>query len=423
MNIKKISARVLPVATAVALFGTAGCGGNGGSATTSDGRTIIKIALWNYQSTPEFKALIDGFEASHPKIDVQPVDILAGDDYSEKVTTMLAGGDTTDVLTMKNVTDYARYATRGQLLSLTDSVQKLDKKSYAGLDNFDLKGQYYALPYRQDFWVLYYNKALVGKADLSHLTWSDFDKLAKQFTKGSGSSKVYGAYLHTWRSVVQAIASAQTGGDLLGGDYGFMKDQYRTALDIQKAGATLPFSTATSQKVTYDAEFTTGKAAMVPMGTWWGAALLAEKAQGKNPVDWGMAPMPQITSDGKAVTFGSPTAFAVNKKARNSDAAKQFVTWASGPKGAAAIAKIGIVPSYSSGAVMDTFFGVKGMPSDALSRQAMTPSKVQLEMPVSDKSSDIDQILKEEHELVMSGEKSIDKGIEEMNHRVKTEVQ
>jgi multiple sugar transport system substrate-binding protein len=419
---RKTTARVLPVALAATLFGAAACGSGGGSGTTSDGRTVVKIALWNYKTTPEFKALIDGFEAKHPKIDVQPVDILA-DDYPDKVTTMLAGGDRTDVLTMKNVTDYARYSTRGQLLPLTGDIAGLGAKSaYSGLENYDLKGQYYALPYRQDFWVLFYNKKLVGDADVSHLTWSGFDSLAKQLTTGSGSSKTYGTYLHTWRSVVQAVASAQTGGNLLGPDYGWMKDQYGIALDVQKAGATIPFATASSQKITYDSQFTTGKAAMVPMGTWWAAALLSEKAQGKNTVDWGMAPLPQVSADGKATTFGSPTAFAVNKKARNADAAKQFVEWAAGPEGAATIAKIGLVPSYHDSSVMNAFFGVQGMPTDAVTRQAMQPSTVQLEMPVSDKSSDVDQILTEEHELVMTGEKSVDAGIDEMGDRVKTEV-
>ncbi len=416
---RKNLAAVASLVVASSLLATA-CDASG-SSTTSDGRTVVKVALWNYEITPEWKALIAGFEAKYPKIDVQPVDILAAN-YSDKVTTMLAGGDRTDVLTMKSVTDYARYATRGQLKPLTDEVKKLPQKSYAGLADFNLKGQYFALPYRQDFWVLYYNKALVGKADLSHLTWSQFQDMAKKSTKGSGSSKVYGAYMHTWRALVQAIASAQTGGDLLSGKYEFMKDQYTTALDLQKAKATLPFSTASSQNITYDSQLTTGKAAMVPMGTWWAATLLAEKKQGKNPVEWGMAPLPQIKDDGKTVTFGSPTAFAVNKKARNADAAEKFVTWASGPGGAAAIAKVGLVPAYTDGKIMDTFFAVKGMPTDPVSRKAMTPSKVQLEMPVSDKSSDIDVILNEEHELVMSGEKSIDKGIEEMNDRVRNEV-
>ncbi|MFE3826628.1 ABC transporter substrate-binding protein [Streptomyces sp. NPDC059092] len=420
---RKTPARALTAAVAVSLL-AAGCGGGGESATTSDGRTVVKIALWNYDTTPEFKALIDGFEAENPKIDVQPVDILA-DDYADKVTTMLAGGDSTDVLTMKNVTDYARYATRGQLKSLDDDVKALDKASYSGLEPFDLDGHYYAMPYRQDFWVLFYNKALVepAGADLSKLTWADYTTLAKKITQGEGTSKVYGTYLQTWRSVVQATAAAQTGGDLLSGDYGFFKDQYATALDLQKAGATMPFATAKSQQVTYKTIFESGKVGMVPMGSWLAAGLLEDKAQGKTDVDWGMAPMPQITADGRTTTFGSPTAFAVNKKARRSAEAEKFVRWASGPKGAEAIAKVGVVPSYTGDAVMKSYFAVKGMPSDDLSRKAMAPDAVKLEMPVSDKSSDIDQILTEEHELVMSGEKSAEKGIEEMNKRVKSEVQ
>jgi multiple sugar transport system substrate-binding protein len=422
MKLKKKLAHIAPLIVATALTATA-CNASGtDSSSSSDGKTVVKIALWNYKTTPEFKALIDGFEAKNPDIDVQPVDILA-DNYPDKVTTMLAGGDTTDVLTMKNVTDYARYATRGQLLPLTDEATKLDKASYSGLDDYDLDGKYYALPYRSDFWVLFYNKDMAGTTDMSKLTWDDYAQLAKKFTKGSGSDKVYGAYHHIWRSVVQAMSSAQTGGDQLGGDYAFFKDQYEMALGLQKAKATLSFSAASSNQVTYDSQLTTGKAAMVPMGSWWAAALLAEKKQGKNDINWGMAPIPQIKNDGKTVTFGSPTAFAVNKKAKNADAAKKFVTWASGPEGAAAVAKIGVTPAYTSGEILDTFFSVEGMPTDELSRKAMQPTTVQLEMPVSDKTSDIDQILKEEHELIMSGVKSVDEGIKEMDDRVRNEVQ
>ncbi|MCX5521509.1 extracellular solute-binding protein [Streptomyces bobili] len=422
MKLKKKLAHIAPLVVATALTATA-CNASGtDSSSSSDGKTVVKIALWNYKTTPEFKALIDGFEAKNPDIDVQPVDILA-DNYPDKVTTMLAGGDTTDVLTMKNVTDYARYATRGQLLPLTDEATKLDKASYSGLDDYDLDGKYYALPYRSDFWVLFYNKDMAGTTDMSKLTWDDYAQLAKKFTKGSGSDKVYGAYHHIWRSVVQAMSSAQTGGDQLGGDYAFFKNQYEMALGLQKAKATLSFSAASSNQVTYDSQLTTGKAAMVPMGSWWAAALLAEKKQGKNDINWGMAPIPQIKNDGKTVTFGSPTAFAVNKKAKNADAAKKFVTWASGPEGAAAVAKIGVTPAYTSGEILDTFFSVEGMPTDELSRKAMQPTTVQLEMPVSDKTSDIDQILKEEHELIMSGEKSVDEGIKEMDDRVRNEVQ
>jgi multiple sugar transport system substrate-binding protein len=109
-------------------------------------------------------------------------------------------------------------------------------------------------------------------------------------------------------------------------------------------------------------------------------------------------------------------------RSHNTDAAEKFVEWAAGPEGAATVARIGIVPSYTDAAITDAFFRVTGMPRDALTRRAMKPSSVHLELPVSVRSSDVDQILTEEHELVMSGEKSVDKGIKEMDNRVRTEV-
>ncbi|MEU4389689.1 sugar ABC transporter substrate-binding protein [Kribbella sp. NPDC023855] len=410
-------------ATAGLALALAGCGGDDKPAASAGGKTVVKIALWNYASTPEFKALIDGYEAENAGVDIQPVDILA-DDYSDKLTTMLAGGDTTDILTMKNVTDYARYANRGQLLPLTDEAGKLDKAKYSGLTDFDLKGEYFALPYRQDFWLLYYNKTMLKAAgvDPSKLTWSDYSAAAKKLTKGSGGSKVYGTYHHTWRSVVQAIAAAQTGGDLLSGDYGFLKDQYNVAVDLQKADAAMPWATASSQKISYRTMFSTSKTAMMPMGTWYIAGLLQDKKDGKPTPDWGIAPLPQVDQSGKVTTFGSPTAFAVNKKSKNADAAKQFVTWASGPKGAAAISKIGVVPSYSDDAILSSYFALAGMPQDEPAKKAFKPDTVKLEMPVSENSSDVDAILTEEHELVMVGEKSVDQGIAEMGKRVKSEV-
>jgi len=408
-------------ATGLALL-AAGCSSGGDSA--SGGKTELTVALWNYAKTPEFKALIDGFQAAHPDITVKPVDILA-DDYPKKVTTMLAGGDTTDVITMKNVIDYARYGTRGQLAPLTDEVGKLDQKSYIGLDAFNLSGQYYALPYRSDFWVLYYNKKLLKSdgADLSHLTWQQYAQLAKASTTGTGTGKVYGTYQHTWRSVVQAISAAQTGGDLLGGDYSFMTDQYNMSLDLEKSGATLPWATANTQKISYNTMFSTEKAAMLPMGTWYASSLVADKAAGKIAVDWGIAPMPQTSATGGITTFGSPTAFAVNKKAKNAAAAKEFVLWASGEKGASAVAKIGVAPAFRNAAILDSYFAVTGMPTDELTKKSFQPDKVVLEMPVNEKSSSVDTILTEEHQLIMTGGKSVADGIAEMGKRVKSEVQ
>jgi multiple sugar transport system substrate-binding protein len=420
---KRYPAALAAIAAASAVT-MAGCSSPAAETVDPSAPVTLTVSAWNLDKTPEFNALFKAFEAAHPNVTIQPVEILA-DDYPEKVATMLAGGDTTDVLTMKNVIDYARYANRGQLLDLTDFVGGLEKDKIAGLEPFDIDGKYAAVPYRQDFWVLYYNKKLFDAAGLphpDHLTWAQYSELAKKLTSGTtpDGQKVYGTYHHTWRSVVQAIAAAQTGGDQLSGDYGFFKDQYALALDLQKAGAALDFGTANTQKVNYRSMFENGQTAMMPMGTWYIAGIKAAIEGGKTSVDWGIAPMPQIASGGETTTFGSPTAFAVNKNAKNAEWAKKFIEFAAGEEGAKVLAGIGVVPAYSSDAVTAAF---TALPSDELSKATFTENKkVVLEMPVSDKTSDIDTILNEEHQLIMTGQKSIDDGIREAGDRVKNEV-
>ncbi|MEW9531838.1 ABC transporter substrate-binding protein [Microbispora sp. NPDC049125] len=414
----------LGAAVALSLAAT-GCGGskepgNGGA----NGPVTMTVAVWNLAKQPEFTALFDAFQQANPGIKIKPVDILA-DDYPEKVTTMLAGGDRTDVITMKNVIDYSRYSSRQQLLDITDMVKSADTSKLAGLPAFDVKGKYYALPYRQDFWLLYYNKKYFDKAGVTmpdHLTWDEYADLARKLTHSEGGKKVYGTYHHTWRSVVQAIAAAQTGGDQLGGDYSFFKDQYETAVGLQKDGATVDFGTATSQKSDYRSMFESGATAMLPMGTWYISGILEAKAKGTTDADWALAPMPQRPGASGVTTFGSPTAFAVNKKAEHADAAKKFVQFAAGQAGAEVISKLGVVPALQSPDIVETYFAGKGMPADALSKTAFKPDKVVLEMPVSEHSSDVDTILNEEHQLIMVGDKSIDEGIRSMGERVKSEV-
>ena len=419
--------RNMKLAALAGVFGLllSGCGAGSESASpTKAGNTTLSVSVWNYAGTPEFKALFDAFQVANPSIKIKPVDIGAAD-YETKVTTMLAGGDTTDVLTVKNVTDYAQYSSRGQILDLTDLVGSMDTSKLAGLDAFNVKEKYYAVPYRQDFWLLYYNKKLFKDAGIAYpqnLTWAEYAALAKKLTKTVAGKTVHGTYQHTWRSVVQAISAAQTGGNLIGGDYSFLKGQYEMSLALQKAGAMMPFATATSQKSTYQSVFETGDTAMLPMGTWYIAALLASKKAGTTNVDWGLAPMPQLTTTKDAVTFGSPTAFAVNKKATNVDAAKKFIQFAAGEKGANAIAAIGVVPALKSDAIMKSYFAVDGMPSDPASKVAFAPAKVVLEMPVSEFSAGVETILNEEHQLIMTGQKSLDEGIKEMDKRVKDEV-
>jgi len=410
------------IAAAAALsLALTGCGG--GPANES-GPVTLTVSVWNLADAPEFQALFEAFEKANPDVTIEPVEILAKD-FSDKVTTMLSGGDSTDVITMKEITDYARWSTRGQLADITDLVGSSDTSKLGGLDNYNLGGKYHAMPFRQDFWVLYYNKTYFDKAGLKYpdgINWDEYVELAKKLTNDADGKKVYGTYHHTWRSVVQAISAAQTGGDLLSGKYDFLTEQYRTALDVQNAGAALDFGTAKAQTSNYRTMFETGATAMLPMGTWYVPGIMKAKAKGDSTVEWGLAPMPQRKGASGVTTFGAPTGFGVNKKAKHPEMAKKFVQFAASAAGAQAIVKAGSVPALRTPEAIDTYFGREGMVTDELSKKAFRPDKVAPEMPVSEKSSDANVLLREEHDLIMIKEKSIEEGIKSMEQRFTNEV-
>ena len=426
MKRKLIATGALTAALAMALAGCAGTPEQAAPASTAGGpKTTLTVAVWNLAQTPEFNALFTAFEKANPNITIQPVDILAAN-YEDKITTMLAGGDTTDVITVKNTTDYAGYASRKQFIDTTSLVNGLaDKSKLAGLSAYDFKGKYYAVPYRTDFSVLYYNKTMfkdAGVADPANITWSQFASDAKKLTKGTGPTKVYGAYIHTWNSLVQGIATAQTGKDALSGNYSYMADQYNMTLGLQKAGAIMDFATASSQQTKYQAMFESGQAAMVPMGTWLIAPLLADKASGATKIDWGIAPLPQIKSGGKVVTDGGPTGFGINKNSTHVAAAKKFLQFAASPAGAKAVASVGIVPAYQSPEITKQYFGLAGMPQDAISKKAFAPDKVNYDMPVNSNTAAASTIMNQEHQLIMTGSETVDAGLADMGNRVKSEV-
>ncbi|WP_390405736.1 ABC transporter substrate-binding protein [Lacticaseibacillus jixiensis] len=413
-------------AVSVAALALAACGNSkkDTGSTTKGGKTVLKVTTWNYDTTPEFGALFKAFEKEHPNVDVQQVDIPS-DDYDTKVTTMMSSGDTTDILTMKNLLSYSNYALRDQLVDESSHLKKLDtsaaKDTYA---MYKIKGKTYAQPYRTDFWVLYYNKKLFKQnniPDPNTWTWDQYVKYAKQLTDSSKGQ--YGTYQHIWRSTIQAIAAAQNGKNLLKPSYDFVKPYYDNALALQKAKAQMDYGTAKSTKVTYQSQFEDQKAAMMYMGTWYMGGLLSNINAGKTNVEWGIAPIPQKTGAKKVTTFGSPTAFAINKKSKNQKIAQEFLDFASGKKGAEVLAKIGIVPSYRTDAINKEYFAVKGMPTDSLSKKAFEPDKVAVEFPVAKDGPAIDKILQEEHDLIMTGDETPTQAVKNMESRVKEEEQ
>ncbi|KAF2411635.1 sugar ABC transporter substrate-binding protein [Microbacterium sp. B35-04] len=417
----------------VATLALAGCSGGGEAAPEeSSGPVTLSLSGWSLDTTPEFQKLADAFHEENPDVTIE----LKGYDateYNTLITADLAAGSGPDIITQKEVKFVPTFVNGGQLLDVSD-VELPDEISGAG--SYEVDGTAYAVPYRNDSWVLYYNKALFDQAGVEYpdgsWTWDDYSDAAAALTEGiagaGGTAK--GAYLHNWQSTVQGFANAQSDGDILEGEYDYMEPFYDNVLALQDAGDQLDFNTAKANQVTYQGEFGKQNAAMLPMGTWFVATLIAQQASGDaDDFEWGIAPIPQVDSDtagldNTPVTFGDPTGFGINAAIDESKvaAAKKFLAFAAGEEGAQVLAGIGITPALLTDDVVETYFSVDGAPSDDLSKFAYSTHEVHPENPTSDKAAAIQGILSDMHTAIMSGSQSVADAIAEAQDRVANEV-
>ena len=176
--------------------------------------TELTIALWHYTTQPEFANTLEAYQRLNPNVSFDIIDTLTAN-YPEVITTQLAGGRAIDILYVINVPLHAQLIQSRQLRDLTDRVGRLG--SAAGMRSaLDMvradDGNYYAIPWRQDFWPLYYNRDIFDRAGVPYpenLTWDQYRDLAIRLSQGTGANRVYGSHLHTWNSITQSMSSAQ----------------------------------------------------------------------------------------------------------------------------------------------------------------------------------------------------------------------
>lgn len=414
-------------ATALALTATA-CGDDG---TTDGGPVTLTMSAWSLGTTPEFARLAEAFQARNPNVRIELKEYDATN-YDTQLTADLAAGSGPDVYVLKNLKNFITYQSGEQLLDVSDVANGLAGAN--GLDNYEVDGVAYAVPYRQDSWYLYYNEDLFAKAGVtppdSTWTWAEYEQAAADLTAGlkAAGSPAKAAYQHVWQSTVQGLALAQTpGADLLSGDYGYLAPYYERALAQQEAGAQVDYGTATTNTLQYQAQFGTQQAAMMLMGSWYVATLIAQQESGDaQSFQWGFAPAPQRDSgaEDKPVTFGDPTGLGINAAIDEGEvaAAKEFLAFAAGESGAEALASIGITPATLTDPVTRAYFAVQGVPADELSRFAFTTHDTRAENPVSPDTAALQNILAETHSAIMSGSTPVREALDQAGERARREV-
>lgn len=422
----------------------AGCSGNGGNSGGTNAPTStptnnatnapeekgndpvnLKWALWDWEATAYYEPLIEAYTEANPHVTIEYVD-LGSTDYMTMLSTQLSGGADLDVLTIKDIPGYANLVKQNHLEPLNGFISDngISTEAYGGtVEQIEVDSEVYALPFRSDFWILFYNKDLFDQAGVPYptndMTLAQYEEIARSMTSGSGSEKVYGGHHHTWRSAVQLFGILDGKNTVVDGNYDFLKPTYEQILKMQDDGIIMDYATLKTSSTHYSGVFYNNSVAMLNMGSWFIATQIEKVKSGESEaVNWGIVKYPRPDGVEPGTTLGTITSLAVNKKSAKKDAALDFLKFVTGEDGAAVIASTGTIPAITNDEVIQSIAGIDGFPTDDNSKEALNTYKTYLEMPMHEKSADIEVILNEVHDNIMTKNTTIEKGLEDMNQRV-----
>lgn len=389
----------------------------------------LKWAIWDEATTAYWGDLKNAYEASHPGVTIEMVD-LGSTDYMTVLATELSGsGSDFDVVTIKDVPGYATLVQKDVIIPLDDYIAKdgVDLSKYAGAtDQVTVDGKLYELPFRNDFWVVFYNKDLFDAKGVAYptndMTFEEYDALAREMTDTTFGSQVYGAHYHTWRSAVQLFGVLDGKHTILDGEYSNFKPYYEMVLNQEKDGVCRKYTDLKTEGLHYSAAFSGGDVAMLNMGSWFIATMITNLKSGEYDSslcgNWGIVKYPHAEGVEAGSTLGTITGLSVTKASDTPDAAWEFVKWVSGEEGAAVMASSGNFPAIMTDEVANIITGLDGFPTDAESKEALSVSNLYLEVPYAPNVSEINSVLDSYHGSIMTGELSVDDGIAKMNEEV-----
>ena len=398
-------------------------------AAASGEAVTLKWAIWDKDITPYWNALKDAYEAANPNITIEMTD-LGSTDYMTVLATELSGsGSDFDVVTIKDVPGYATLVSKNTLEPLDSYISEagIDLVQYGGVDKqVTVDGSLYELPFRNDFWVVFYNKDLFDAAGVDYptndMTFDEYDALARQLTDTTFGSQVYGAHYHTWRSAVQLFGVLDGKHTILDGEYDFFKPYYEMVLNQEKDQVCRNYADLSAEGLHYSAAFSGGDVAMMNMGSWFISTMIASLESGEYDSslcgNWGIVKYPHAEGVEAGSTLGTITGLAVTSVSEQKDAAFDFVEWVSGAEGAKVMAETGNFPALMNDEVSGIISGLEGFPTDDASKEALTVSNLYLEVPYAENVSAINDILDTYHKSIMNQEITIDEGIAAMNEEV-----
>ena len=312
-------------------------GGGETSAESEYDRIVTTTVTATYLNETWFNTMNADFEAEtgiHVVVQPVPGD---EDEYKAKINIDLMGGSTVDVVETLGPKDYSRQVSAGFFMPLNEVVEE------AGIDPYSIyganlpvedDGNYYALPFKQEMYCIFYNKAIFDEAGVPYpegpWTWDEYVETAQKLTdKKKG---VYGSFMNAdlpWMYMPAqqlAVPFYKEDGscnfdDPVFKEYAEWFKYISNDLGVQPSVAELEAENANWNYYALEGY----RLAMFPQGNWFTRLL---NSQEDYPKDWnyGVAPLPSAGEGGNnnLVSLGY---VAINKNAAHPEEALTYALW------------------------------------------------------------------------------------------------
>jgi multiple sugar transport system substrate-binding protein len=400
---------------------------NAGS-TSQPGSKIagkITFAAFDYEKGGYDPAIVEGFKKAYPDVQVEVLDIPANE-YSDKLTVSLSGGSDIDVFLLKDPSAAGGLVAKKQLMPLNEFQEKEPGVFSApefgsGIKEYTVDGKIYAIPYRLDYYFLYYNKDVFDAAGVKYpsnnMTWPEYRETAKKLSSGQGTSRVYGAYFYTWAHQFFQLGFEKGFTNVVDGDYELLKDGLTMVKEMMyDEQSAMDYPTVVSTGAGYKGVLQKGAAAMMYQGTWLIQQLDSDAKKGVAKVNWGIAKLPTWSGKGDC-TYGMFTGVGMNPKTKNKAAAWEFLKFYTGEKGAGILAGKGNIPAYRNTDIMNAYISNLDLPEGARELLLTPPETIHMTAAVNPLSTAVNKMVTEELQMLLTNNTTVDNVIANMKTR------
>jgi raffinose/stachyose/melibiose transport system substrate-binding protein len=343
LSVVVLGAMVLSLAACSSTKPTSSTSAPATSATSSSQKITLEVwHQWSDDSNAlkkDYNLAVTQYESSHPNITIN-TDALATDAYKTKLKTAFASNEANvDVFYDWSPGSTQSLAQAGKLLPIDSYVKDgtLDKVVPGSLTAFQMGGKLYSLPMFSWYMVLYANKDLFAQAGAKEPTTFDELITACKQLSAKGILPITNGSKDAWNAcfVYEALAMREEGAanvvNYLNGTNKMTDAGYTdAAAKVQQLVSAGAFGNSTLATASGDADtaFTTGKAAMRLMGSWFAGNVYAAGSTVEGKVD--ALAIPLITGgkgDATNLCGGFTESFLVNNNTKYPAQAVDFMKY------------------------------------------------------------------------------------------------